>query len=197
MNKSALKSFTVKIKVLIWIIDNWKDFVSHKISTSTTHRIRTKLFLPKGLGYHPKAKCEVLYLGLRKFKICIKTWRRIHWEHPSGEGSWDSDELKAWREPIVGACSPEGQMFPGLDQKRNSQQGEESNYFPLHVRTHLVYYVQARGSQHKKDTELLVWVQRRTTKMEHLSHKERFRELGSFSFEKKRLWSLPMQSSST
>jgi len=61
-------------------------------------------------------------------------------------------------------------------------------FYPILVRTHLVYYVQAKGSQHKTDFELLVWVQRRATEtfrgLEHFSHKERFRELGSFSLEK-------------
>ena len=59
------------------------------------------------------------------------------------------------------------------------------------MRPHLEYSIQALGSQHKKDMELLEKVQRRTTKiirgLEHFSFEDMLRWFGLFSLQKRRL----------
>jgi len=60
--------------------------------------------------------------------------------------------------------------------------------FSALMKLHLQYCAQAWGLHHRKDVELLEWVQRRAMRMcrglEHLSYTERLRVLGLFSLEK-------------
>jgi len=79
---------------------------------------------------------------------------------------------KSGYEAAAHVCNLEGQLYPGLHQKRGWSTGQGGDC------PHLKYYVQAWGSQYNKGVQ--DWVQKRTMKMtrelEHLSH-EKLREL--------------------
>lgn len=63
--------------------------------------------------------------------------------------------------------------------------------YPVLVRPHQEYCIQMWRPQYRRDTDLLDFVQRRTTKMihgmEHLSYEDRLRELELFILENRRL----------
>ena len=65
------------------------------------------------------------------------------------------------------ACNPESQPYPGLHQEKCGQQVEGGDSAPLlrSRETPPGVLRLALEPQHRKDVDVLEWVQRRTTKM--------------------------------
>ncbi|GAB0181509.1 hypothetical protein GRJ2_000616200 [Grus japonensis] len=140
-----------------------------------------------------KAKCKVLHMG----------WDNSQYQYRLGnEGIESSLEKKALGVQVDEKLNMSRQCALATQKanhilgciKRSVTSRSREVILPLYsafVRPHLEYCIQLWGPQHKKDSELLERVQRRTTKLirglEYLSCEDRLRELGMFSLEKRRL----------
>jgi len=139
-----------------------------------------------------RAKCKLLHLGQGNPKHKYRLGRE--WIEGSPEdkdlGVLVDQKLNiTWKRVL--AAQKSNHILRCI--KRSVASRSRKGILPLYsalVRCHLESCIQLWSPEHRKNVDLLEWVQRRATKMiqglEHLSYEERLRELGLFSLEKRR-----------
>ena len=112
-------------------------------------------------------------------------------------GRWKDWAQACWKRPGVMVdgkldMSPESQPYPELNHRKHGQQFEGGDLASLLCNGETSSWVLCPNVESRRDIDLLEHIQRRATKMtqgmEHLSYKDRLRQLEQFSLEKRRLW---------
>ena len=141
-----------------------------------------------------KSKYEILHLGHGNPRDQYKLWDKRTEKSPAEKGLGVVMDGKLYMSQQCALAAQKANRILGCIKRCVASRAREV-ILPLCsvlVRLHLEYCVQMWSPQYRRDVGLLVHVQRRATKMiqgmEHLSYKNRMRELGLFSLGKRRLW---------
>jgi len=141
-----------------------------------------------------KAKCKVLHMGRgnpkHKYRLGGQ-WLKSSPEEKDFGVLVDEKLNMSWQCAL--AAQKANRILGCI--KRSVASRSREGILPLYsslVRPHLESCIHLWSPQRRKDMDVLEWVQRRAMKMiqglDYLSYKDRLRELGLFSLEKRRLW---------